>query len=221
MLGNASIWGISAIKPRRFEMRTVIRVFLGAVLLLVDHTGEARADTVFSYDPATAHWYAPVLAPAGITWGDAKAAAESRGGYLACIQDSAENNFVFSLVDTPAYWTGPSYQGDILGPWLGGYSNAPGTWKWVTGEPFNYVSWYPTQPDAFGGPIQASLYYASDNIGSTWGDDQPTGTTGYPLPQAYVIEFDHNPTPEPSTLALLGISAIGLVSCAWRRRKRA
>jgi uncharacterized repeat protein (TIGR03803 family) len=41
------------------------------------------------------------------------------------------------------------------------------------------------------------------------------GANGY----GYGTVFALNPTPEPSTLTLLGVGAMGLVAYVWRRRR--
>ena len=180
-----------------------------------------RAGATISFDAATGHYYQPVSAPAGITWTAAEAAAVAQGGYLASIQNAAENNFVFALISSPTYWTGFSINNDILGPWIGGFSSTPGTWTWASGDTFSYTNWYPTQPDGYGGtPTQAIDYYDSTIIGSTWGDASPGGNLGYPLPHGYVIEFNTNPSlavpDSASTLALLGLASLAL----WQMRRR-
>src|SRR6187551_3034226 len=68
------------------------------------------------------HYYEAVLAPAGINWNDAKAAAEVRGGYLATITSAQENTFVHNLITANEYWINAGV--DSRGPWLGGYQPA-------------------------------------------------------------------------------------------------
>src|SRR6185436_11393637 len=51
------------------------------------------------------HFYEAVLAPNGITWANAQAAAASSGGYLATITSAGENNFVYGLISgNLSYW---------------------------------------------------------------------------------------------------------------------
>ncbi len=68
---------------------------LTSSLLLLFQTCPALAASV--QWPANGHWYEAVaVGPSGITWADAKTAAEAQGGYLASIASDAENLFVFN-----------------------------------------------------------------------------------------------------------------------------
>src|SRR5436190_20680061 len=88
------------------------------------------------------HFYEGILAPSGITWGNAQTNAAFRGGYLATITSAAENGFVYGLIaGNSSFWyvTGT----EAWGPWLGGLQPAgsvepAGGWTWVTGESFAY-----------------------------------------------------------------------------------
>jgi len=53
-------------------------------------------------------------------WLQAKTACEQKGGYLACAETLEENEFLAGL------------KGDKV-VWLGGYLEASGTWKWLSG----------------------------------------------------------------------------------------
>ena len=160
-------------------------------------------------DPASGKWFEPVLVPSGITWNDAESAAVAAGGYLACPTDSEINTFVFSLVNTSAYWTPLSVNSDFLGPWLGASSSndtngVDATWTWVNGAPFSYAPWGPNQPDGYPGdiPNQAITFYNFASIGSTWGDTPQDGVAGFDLPQGYIIEFNQNPNGTTSAIPL-------------------
>jgi VCBS repeat-containing protein len=79
------------------------------------------------------HLYEFVSAPQ-ITWEEAKAAAQTAGGYLATITSDAENDAVFLQVQNKVAWLGGSDLGQ------------EGTWRWVTepgyapgSEPIFYV----------------------------------------------------------------------------------
>jgi hypothetical protein len=99
------------------------------------------------------HEYEDVYAPYGISWDDAKAAAEAKGGHLVTITSEAENQFVYSLVEDDKFWIWDGYDGN--GPWLGGYQKPGSTepaegWSWVDGEPFAYTNWGRGEPNNAG-----------------------------------------------------------------------
>ena len=103
----------------------------------------------------TMHYYHALTAPGGVTWLAARDLAQDSGGYLATLTSQAENDFVFGLVDSSAYWYERPGSGALAGPWLGGYQ-LPGTpepdsgWRWVTSEPFGFQDWSPGEPDNAG-----------------------------------------------------------------------
>ena len=76
----------------------------------------------------------------GMTWTQAKAYAESRGGYLAVITSAEEEAFVEKLVQT----------GSRNQYWLGGYRSGS-QFVWVTGEPFSYSKWDKGEPNDYRG----------------------------------------------------------------------
>jgi tetratricopeptide (TPR) repeat protein len=77
-------------------------------------------------NPANQHLYLYVNSDK--TWHEARDYCALQGGYLATIQDSAENNYVSSLL-----------AGDT---WLGATDELEeGIWVWVSGEPWGYTNW--------------------------------------------------------------------------------
>jgi len=133
----------------------------------------------------------------GLSWSDAKAACEARGGHLATITSAAENAFVFSLVSgDSAFWYLDGV-GNGLGPWLGGYqepgSQEPdGGWKWVTGEPFFYTNWETDQPDNVHGAAldqnRLRFFKKGSLIGDHWDDSEEDNP--FEHRRGYICEFD-------------------------------
>src|SRR2546421_1627675 len=70
----------------------------------------ARGAIIYWTGPGgNGHGYEVVsTGPAGIGWTGAQSAAHARGGALAGGSSAAENAFIFSLIDDPPYWFGPS-----------------------------------------------------------------------------------------------------------------
>ena len=149
------------------------------------------------------HWYEVVVIPApGVTWHEAKAAAEENGGYLATITSADENQFVFDLtVNTPGAWEMSAEW--AIGPYLGGYqdrsasdySEPSGGWRWVTEEPWEYTAWLQQphpQPDNWLDLEDYLFYWGYPNqIMPTWNDGGDVPCT------RYVIEYDpETPTVE-------------------------
>jgi Lectin C-type domain len=154
------------------------------------------------------HYYEAFAVPDGISWPDANAAASSSGGYLATITSSAENDFVFALINSAAFWK--NVGADSRGPWLGAFqppgSDEPaGGWQWVTGEPFAFTNWAAGEPNNFFD--ESSLHYlaqGNDNTASTWND--LVADTGVDNPLGYIVET----VPEPTSIVLMTLATCAL-----------
>ena len=150
------------------------------------------------------HVYEIVIVSSGITWQNAKTAAEARGGYLATATSDAENRFIHSLADTnDAAWT---RSGWVSGPWLGGFqppntTPADAGWEWVTGEHWEFTSWFLAggEPNDFGGDERYIAYWhnqGNQSAAFNWNDSSDEATSN-----GYVVEYNQQPRSE-KTLSL-------------------
>ena len=106
-----------------------------------------------------------------VTWSAAKTACEELGGHLATSTSQEKNTFLTTVTTNRA--------------WLGGTDEAKeGSWKWITGEAWNYTNWYETEPDNEGG----SQSYLEINFTTEgkWNDLGSTATYGY------ICEWDYD-----------------------------
>jgi hypothetical protein len=137
------------------------------------------------------HFYEPVLATNGVTWTNAQTIAALRGGYLATITSSAENNLVAGLVsNNPSFWVVDGGGGD--GPWIGAIklpgATSPVNWTWVNGESFSYNNWASGQPNNSGGnQDHIQLYSPTGLMGTNWND---AGNFETAFVHGFIIEYD-------------------------------
>ncbi len=85
-----------------------------------------------------------------LTWEEAKAACEAKGGHLATITSEKEQYLLELCNDKDQKL------------WIGGYKNADGQWCWVTGEPWEYENW------GEGEPNNSSNVVAGENCAAMW-----------------------------------------------------
>lgn len=78
--------------------------------------------------------------PSRMSWDEAKAAAEKAGGHLACVTSQEEYDALRTCLL-------PQLKQHSDGCWLGASdAEVEGKWKWVTGEPFEFVRWASDAP---------------------------------------------------------------------------
>ena len=131
--------------------------------------------------PANGHYYGVVRVEGGLTWPEAKEAAESmlfKGvrGHLATITSHEENRWIVDNTDLGS---------DQL--WMGGIQKRPNDgpdsdWRWVTGEPWSFTNWNDGEPNDAGG--DGEFYLTIWDPSGTWNDENPIGTQS-----GYVVEF--------------------------------
>lgn len=151
------------------------------------------------YNPLTEHFYEYVSGT--ITWTNSKTAAEGRSyfgraGYLATMSSEAENNFVWKLMSSDA-WFGACDDYTYVNAALGtstyaSQSAVEGKWHWVTGPEKGtnfsngngtpvtvsgqYAKWAGGEPNNAGGEHYGQFY--SSNSGQ-WNDLPNTNLPGY------------------------------------------
>ncbi len=167
-------------------------------------------------DGGNGHYYEVVVAPARVSWEQARSIAASRGGYLATLTSAAEDAFVYALASPEAV---PGAWISVYGPWLGGFQR-PGSaepaagWQWVNGEgDFGYTHWDPRGPndggDGSGGTKESYLHYINERPVGTWNDFFDDGTLS-----SLVVE---SAIPEPATWLSMIIGLAGLLASVRRR----
>jgi hypothetical protein len=133
-------------------------------------------------DGGNGHWYG-VREHAGPIDSSALNAQiqSSRGGHLATIPTSAEDDFVWSSLGHPQFAVLGAFQ-EQSSPT---YSEPGGGWHWVTGEPIEQFRWTFNEPSNGGGWESVMAY----NYDHTWNDWQ---TNNIPADAAfrYIIEWD-------------------------------
>lgn len=138
----------------------------------------------------------------GITWDDAKIAAETAGGHLATITSVGENNFIKNTV----------FQGLDKAYWLGAYQtedenrqNPTSNWHWITGEDWDFTDWYTSEPNNM--RIDEIHLSADQRFNFQWNDE---GSAVAQMINGYVIEKPTAPTPLPGAIWLMGASLVAL-----------
>ena len=157
------------------------------------------ATTTFAADwvqwSGNGQFYAVGLAPGGITWSDARAAALAQDADLVSITSAAENAFVFSLVNDPALFIPEVGTPAGLGPWIGLWKPAA-AWEWTDGNPFAYTNWAPGEPNGVGGVEFRGHYFGPNGTPTAlWNDFPDNGSTfpGHETPVAWIMERGNCP----------------------------
>jgi gliding motility-associated-like protein len=149
-----------------------------------------------NYLPETGHYY-EFVSQVGISWHEAKTAAEARtyyglNGYLATITSQVEAQFA-----------GKQSQGT---GWIGGSDETTeGVWKWETGPeagdifwnggpngsspPGAFAFWNNDEPNNLGNEDYAHITAPNVGIQGSWNDLPASGTTGDYEPKGYIVEY--------------------------------
>jgi hypothetical protein len=121
------------------------------------------------------------------SWTDARDYCESKGGHLATITSSEEQEAVYGLVDK---------KGIKNLYWIGG-CKIDGNWVWVTGEQWEYTNWDPGEPNSDGNEFYLQMYrisIRSSGVGK-WNDEDNSGNVNdenYSLKNiGFICEWDY------------------------------
>jgi hypothetical protein len=193
-------------------MKTLCKIVGIFALALVGSGAFATTISGPTYNPATGHTYYLLDQS---TWTDAESQAVGLGGYLATVNDAAEDSWIYS--------TFSSYGGVWRNLWIGlitgGADGAVrSNYYWVDGETSTYRNWYDGQP------MESTEHYTEiigpGNFASSgWNNVPDVATDGYSgttsLPICGVVEV-----PEPSVFGMMVLGGVLTISRMYRRGRR-
>ena len=185
-------------------------VFRTTATAIVPEKGFSFTIDDANYLPSTDHFY-EYVADEGITWTDAKTAAEvrtyyGRQGYLATLTSRLEADFA-----------GKQAAG---AGWIGGSDEeTEGVWKWVTGPEAgtvfwngqvngsspNFAFWNSNEPNNQGNEDYAHITDPSIGMPGAWNDLPNVGGTGLYIPRGYIVEYG---APGDVTLSIVASTTI-------------
>jgi hypothetical protein len=183
--------------------------YCAAVLAVGLLSQSAHAGVVWA---TNGHEY-QVFASEGVTWTNARVAAQALGaGWdLASVTSAGENAFVVALL--------PGGLADRSHFWIGGTDAAvENTFEWVNGDTFSYTNWWGGEPNnstAFG--PEDFVAYDLHGTGWAWNDAPDALGANYGFARGYIAE--RRAVPEPGTLALVALGLFGAAIGAGRLRR--
>lgn len=157
-------------------------IALATLLLALPAAGEVVEYRVVRWAPeegGDGRLYALLVADAPWSWREARAAAIAAGGDLAPAGTPASLSFLVATATGAGAF-------DCVGPWLGGFRVAGGSWSWVDGTAFQPFGWEPGRP-AQAVSLEAALCLAGEGAATgTWFDSLPGVEAGVSTRSALV-----------------------------------
>lgn len=168
------------------------KLFLALLLVVSCFDITVNAESINSSIPKNAvrngnHYYL-IINEDGHTWEEAKELCKSMNGHLATITSKSEQEFIEKL------------NKNNLRLWIGGYRDDSGSWKWVTGEKWNYTYWGDGEPNNSGAVVSDEKYVAV--WPQKWNDMANTNTYEQ---SGYICEWDLG-TPKKPTITKIDIN---------------
>ena len=117
------------------------------------------------------HWYKAF--DVKLPWHQAKRKCEEMGGYLACIETKAEQDFITKLAEGRYLYLGATDE------------KRESDWRWINGSPWEFTAWMDGQPNNWGGDENFLATYDDGE----WVDVAAKGA-GFWMPTGYVCEWE-------------------------------
>jgi len=140
-------------------------------------------------NPENGHYY--LVVTGNVTWLESVSASmisyNGMTGYLATVTTTQEQEFISGLL--------PAGSKIVF---IGGTDEgSEGTWRWITGESFNFSNWYPGEPNDENNEDYLNMYgaYAGPELTGQWNDGHNSSVDAH----HYVIEWGDYET-QPFTL---------------------